>query len=95
MKDPYGDPSWIVTRTTNKVKLWNGPCGDPYCYRGASGSGFAGGAGRFKDGPCNAVACEWPLDYKGPPQPQPASPIEDKGKLALDWLRKKTPGDPI
>ncbi len=88
------------------MKRWNGPCGDPYCYRGAQGSGFAGGAGRFSDGPCNAVACEWPLDYKGPPQPIQASPIVDAGKQALGQrliqaaregraMVKKTPPKPI
>ena len=77
------------------MKLWNGPCGDPYCHYGAEGSGFSGGAGRYKDGPCNSIACEWPLDYKGPPQPQPASPIVDAGKEALSELRKKTPPKPI
>ena len=76
------------------MKIWNGPCGDPFCYRGAEGSGFAGGAGRFKDGPCNSVACEWPLDYVSPhKQPVPAKPIVDAGKQAL--IEKKTRGDPI
>ena len=65
-------------------KLWDGPCGDPYCYRGAKGSGFAGGAGRFKDGPCNSMACGWPLGYVSPyKQPIPATPIVDAGKEAL------------
>ena len=89
------------------MKIWNGPCGDPYCHYGAEGSGFAGGAGRYKDGPCNSPCCEWPLGYvSNYNQPIPAKPIVDAGKKALeearfDWnspfweLRKKTPPKPI
>jgi hypothetical protein len=78
------------------VKLWHGPCGDPYCSRGASGSGFAGGAGYYRDGPCNSVACEWPIGYVSPhKQPIPAKPIVDAGKEALVWVKTKhKPYDP-
>ncbi len=61
------------------MKRWNGPCGDPYCYLGAWGSGFAGGAGRYKDGPCNSPVCMWFANVKS----------QDSE------LEKKTPGDPI
>jgi hypothetical protein len=48
------------------------------------GSGFAGGSGRFSDGPCNSIACEWPIGYVSPDrQPIPATPIVDAGKMAL------------
>ena len=89
-----------ILLSTKQMKRWNGPCGDPYCYRGAEGSGFAGGAGRFKDGPCNSVACEWPLNLKStstshPYDPTP--PIVDAGRSALLEVKsqsrdgKKTP----
>lgn len=41
------------------MKLWHGPCGDPTCHRGAWGLGFAGGSGKYQDGPCAADDCRW------------------------------------
>ena len=66
-------------------RLWNGPCGDPTCYRGAEGSGGPGGAMVYKDGPCQAADCQWPKDLKPRPHytDNPTPPIVDAGKVAL------------
>ena len=45
------------------MKRWDGPCGDPYCHRGAQGLGFSGGSGKYRDGPCNDPFCQW-VDVK-------------------------------
>ncbi len=49
-------------------RLYEGPCGDPTCYRGAEGWSGGGGAIVYKDGPCQASDCKWPwqiLDFAG------------------------------
>ncbi len=44
-------------------RLYEGPCGDPTCYRGAEGWSGGGGAIVYKDGPCQAPDCKWPWQY--------------------------------
>ncbi len=66
--------------------LWNGPCGDPTCYRGAEGWSGGGGAIVYKDGPCQAATCHWPLGLTAKPHytDNPTPPIVDAGKVARE-----------
>jgi len=70
------------------AKRFDGPCGDPYCYRGAYGNGGPGGAMTFKDGPCNSPICQWPADKPTRPHytDNPTKPIVDAGAKARDEL---------
>ena len=67
-----------------------GPCGDPSCYRGGVSKSDNY---QFKDGPCNAVDCKWPLNL--PPRPHPSDisnlskPIVDAGAIALKERRSR------
>lgn len=61
-------------------------CGDSSCYRGRVG----GWNYQFKDGPCGAADCKWPVDDTGDYRPRrphftdtPAAPIVDAGNAAL------------
>ena len=58
-------------------------CGDITCYRGTYGLGQGY---QFKDGPCDAVDCQWPKDLPRRPHftDTPTPPIVDAGAKALE-----------
>jgi hypothetical protein len=66
-------------------KRYDGPCADPFCYRGAVS---ASDNYQFADGPCNSPVCMWYCRKPYHPtrdhfSSRPAPPVVDAGKLAL------------
>ena len=58
------------------------PCGDKTCYRGTYGFGQGY---LFRDGPCDAIDCQWPKNLPTRPHftDSPGPPIRDAGAEAL------------